>query len=612
MRAKSPVKESNFGCGIRHASMSHVRAIENAESQRISITFSSVGVRAFLACVMVCVFLVRTDAQVITAASANWYDVSNACAEASNGWTVIVPPGTDSWNAGITITNKGIFLKGAGYYVYSTNYNDNPWGANTSGADTCITNELTTGAALISVYLDNSNLPFFRISGFHFECGSSNANFDTGDQYPNVAIGGTDFLTNNSEWEVDHCWFNLLTGPNVTDYGWNGLIDSCFFNQYGNGDAISIHPSPLDIHGNNEGDEYGNVSYANPIAIGTEDEGLYVEDCYFTNNSYRGAVDVYGGGKCVFRHNWVERSGAQIHGTDTSGPYRSGRWLAVYDNVFSSYTMGGGVVWARGGTGVIFSNTCSGPWPALLSPIIERMNMIQITFTNAYGLNPFDDNVTNANGTVKIFASGVNTAGSTTAGSDLVMTDPTAHWTPNQWVGYSICNSNAIGSLANNSAAGGIVLTNDATSITVFNMEGGAGPFGPGDLFWTNGDIYLICQINHALDQPGVGQGNLLTTHPPGPLFTPVAWPQEVDTPWWMWGNTSNGVVLDWITNVYNVNQSDEYYCVTPGRNFTNGVDMAYVQLQYPDPWTTNYTTNAISPPTPLPPTNLRATPLAQ
>ncbi|HEV2328709.1 MAG TPA: hypothetical protein VGY56_07980, partial [Verrucomicrobiae bacterium] len=84
-----------------------VRAIARVDLQKFSIrTPFSFGIQALAVWAMLWVILVQAHAQVITAASANWYDVSNACAEASNGWTVVVPPGTAYWNAGFTITNK--------------------------------------------------------------------------------------------------------------------------------------------------------------------------------------------------------------------------------------------------------------------------------------------------------------------------------------------------------------------------------------------------------------------------------------------------------------------------------------------------------------------------
>src|ERR1700722_20672630 len=56
--------------------------------------------------------LARTEAGTINAASASLSDVVSAINSASDGDTVIVPPGTASWTSAITIT-KGITLQGA-------------------------------------------------------------------------------------------------------------------------------------------------------------------------------------------------------------------------------------------------------------------------------------------------------------------------------------------------------------------------------------------------------------------------------------------------------------------------------------------------------------------
>lgn len=573
--------------GISHAPMPVVRAIARVDLQKFSIrTPFSFGIQALAVWAMLWVILVQAHAQVITAASANWYDVSNACAEASNGWTVVVPPGTAYWNAGFTITNKGIFLKGASYYPFNSNVV-----ANANPSDTEVVNEISGSEPLITVYLTYTNLGFFRLSGFHFVGGVTNQQNDPGDEYPNIKIIGTDNLANNSEWRVDHCFFQDMTGPNVACATWNGLIDNCAFWQINNGDTIQIHPSPTDIRGNNLGDICGDISWANPIAIGTVDEGIYVENCYFTNNSYRAAVDDYDGGKLVFRHNWVEVDGVQTHGTESSGPYRGGRWEAVYDCTFNAYVSGGGVVYCRSGTGVCFSNTCSGPWPAMVQADMDRMFEPYAPWGIADGTSPWDDNVTNANGTTKYFAGGTCGAGS----GDDFMVDSSAHWTINQWAGYSIVCSNqsvliqTTNGVNVNCMFGGIITSNGPNTITTFPAA--ASGISP-DLVWTSGQVYFITKINHQLDQPGIGYGNLLTPSPPGPTFTPVTWPNEVDTPWWIWGNTgSNSEVGNFSTNA----NGDPYYVFTPGRNWTNAVDTAYVQLQFPDPWTTNYSTNVVS-----------------
>jgi hypothetical protein len=98
----------------------------------------------------------------------------------------------------------------------------------------------------------------------------------------------------------------------------------------------------------------------------------------------------------------------------------------------------------------------------------------------------------------------------------------------------------------------------------------------------------------HCLDQPGVGQGLLLT----GDTASPAGWPQQATDANYIWGNTRSGAVLDADVMPRNA-QSQE------GRDFLKSAKPGYTPFAYPHPLTGGSV--APAPATgPTPPSNVR------
>ena len=161
----------------------------------------------------------------------------------------------------------------------------------------------------------------------------------------------------------------------------------------------------------------------------------------------------------------------------------------------------------------------------------------------ADGTSVWDANDTEGNGRFveghapHLFASGSATV-STPEGT---LTDSTKNWTPNQWVGYSIRNTNPA------SASYGIgcdITSNTSTTITHPNFG------GAGHLIFNSGDTYEIHRVLVMMDQNGRGKGDQITGRPQ-PINTTTGtakWNHGALEPCYSWNNiyTPNGHALEY------------------------------------------------------------------
>ncbi len=522
--------------------------------------------------------------------SANFSDVNSNVIKASPGDTVVVPSGNVSWSQSLIITNKGIFLEGAGYYLFPGTNADCP-GNNylltnsLAPLDTVITNQISPYAPLIECFLNYNTNTFMRVSGFHFEEGSVNLGSSWNNSDGVITMLGSTNVAGNSEWRIDHCYFDAMKGCDVWVYGWNGLVDNDYFFAPNYGGTITVQGQVWTANGSSLGDMCGDYSWANPVATGTPDKGVYIENCFITNNTYRGLCDGESGMKVVVRYCIGYNVSVQNHGTETSWQDRSGRWMAAYGNNFTTSAEYPAPVFTRGGSGVCFSNVCNGPWVDMVDLNNYRMSTENVPFGTSDGASPWDTNVYSG-GSLKVYDSGT----CKNANGDQYLVDTTKNWAVNQWVGYSVHDVNQTN--------GCLVLSNSATTIAFYENDGSVQP----NILFNSGDSYQILKVYRSLDQPGVGEGRFLT-ETPGPVFNPVAWPQEVDQPFYVWNNTgSSAGTGNYASNI----GAFPYYCVNAGANYSNGVDPNYIAMQFPDPWTTNYSTNVVS--TPPPPSNFTLT----
>ncbi len=439
---------------------------------------------------------------------------------------------------------------------------------NQSGQDTLIISELPDATALIAIIFNVTNGEFFRMTGFHFQSGTTNAN---GGGYGNIQVFASQNLDHNSKWRIDHCFFDALSGNAIGIYAFSGLVDNCVSRR-----ELGSAPLLFSLEPNVDA---GNMSWANDVAFGTVDEGVYVEGCYFTNSTGASTTDGYDGAKFVFRYNTTDGATVQGHGTESSGIFRSTRWMGVYGNTFNSYTYdsAAAVLFCRGGSGVCFSNTLTSThWGRILEMTDYRLYANMVPYQIASGTNIWDDNVvTNGTSHPYVYDSGVDNSATGTS-NHLFIVDTTKNWTANQWVDYSVVLLAPNLMAGTGTGVGGLIESNNATMIKVWNSLS-----FPPDLWSTNGQKYEITRVNHSLDQPGVGKGTLIADIGGG-------WTHEIDEPWYYWGNTGNNADLV---------GAQGQYTVVAGRNYTNAPRPNYVPLTFPHPFAQIGSTSPTLPP---------------
>jgi hypothetical protein len=107
----------------------------------------------------------------------------------------------------------------------------------------------------------------------------------------------------------------------------------------------------------------GHDAWKRPLGLGTAD-AVYIEDNVFIRNVFGNSIDANHGGRYVFRYNQVTNSSCEAHSLQNAfggdAFARATRSYEIYHNDFTSLENGHPGNWmaifARGGTGVIFSN----------------------------------------------------------------------------------------------------------------------------------------------------------------------------------------------------------------------------------------------------------------
>jgi hypothetical protein len=472
----------------------------------------------------------------ITAISGSYMDVNNALSASSSGDTIIIPAGTYAWTK--TLNVSGVTLQGSG-----TN-------------STIIVDETPsfTSASVIQISSISSTLT--RVTGIQFTHGiTNNLNVANFNGFITV-FGGQPF------WRIDNCFFNQTAskGILVGDASY-GLIDHNTF--------LGSNHNYIEI--NDTG--FGDLSWSLPTQAGSTNM-VYVESNYFRDTANFGFIDVANGGRCCFRYNtglgfWITN-----HGTETGQRTRSCRWFEIYNNsltypsafAFDNFYTG---IDMRGGSGVIFSNTFTG-FNALVTPDSYRATDNDLNFTpwfGATGINGYDSNS----------AALLNGTASATSNSLYVAS---AAWTANQWYGCTVYNSNSVNGLK----LCGIVTGNDAKTMT-FKVSRVAAY----QLFFTNGDPFVVHMAYPQIDQVGMGRGDLLSGNVPA-----AVWGNEQPEIVYCWSNTLVRM-LNQLT-VIDSSMLSGYPNILNGRDFTNTARPNYSPLVFPNPASSG--TN-VSPPSP-------------
>ena len=264
--------------------------------------------------------------------------IQNAINAASDGDTIVLPPGSATWTTltantpAIKISNKSISLIGSGQGI------------------TNITNNTNTGWEENAILIKNTQNKPFRISGMTITQSASK-----------ITDGILFFEMNNSGstkvkgFRVDHITFNYTDGGVFKVFGLAyGVVDNCTFNA---NPATNCHAFSL-TGKTSEDTLSGDISWSNALSLGSDD-AFYIENCTFNYTNDHGLIlDADEGARVVFRYNTATNARIGTHGHDGSYQHRGVLSYEIYENIFIAnattlYT----AIALRGGTGVIYKNT---------------------------------------------------------------------------------------------------------------------------------------------------------------------------------------------------------------------------------------------------------------
>jgi hypothetical protein len=511
------------------------------------------------------------QATIINARSPSFDDVSTAVRSAANGDTVVIPAGMASWTKTLVIT-KGITLQGQ-------TTTDPVEG--TADDKTIIQDNVTRrggGTPLIDVQSVSGQT--YRISGITFQPYSG--------MTQNNSSGAVKLRGNSHAVRLDHCHFQPMPEQSIYVGVWGAIYGVADHNvmECPHIQSFVINmgnwPNPDGSAG-----QWGDGSWTAPTSLGSE-KFFFIEDNYIKNitgtpafptwSEGGGNVDCTWGGRWVFRHNHCYETQMNGHGTE-GGRYRGCRAREIYNNDFH-YAHAHGAGGSRSGVTIIYDNTWDGVQPTKgLVLGAARVATSSPSWGGGSGDNPWDVNDTRngpfteggfsyspVNG---LYESGIAETGT----NKTIIVDTTKHWAANQWVNFVVKR------VANNTIA--LITSNTSDALTVYY-----GASGRSQANWTAGDHYQIRQPLILLDQPGRGQGDLMT----GTRTTPInrttgkaTWPHNALEPTYSWNNkyTPTGASVDLKAGPGNINVQQE------GRDYYNNTPMpSYTPYVYPHPLT--------------------------
>jgi hypothetical protein len=449
--------------------------------------------------------------------------------QAQTGDIIALPAGTFTWTTGVTIT-KSVTLQGAG--VGST-----------------IIRDAVQGAKLMQWTLPANQVS--RLTGIEFQDGGR------AQEGAILVVDGSNI--NGSRFRWDNCKWNNLNGFPLMDTV-IGVIDHNLF-------VISAKQRvAVVVYGSRwNGRSWGDGSWAAPAGYGSS-QFLFMEDNNFTSvdtTNLEPVTDAYGGARFVVRHNSILNCNIQNHGTESTQRWRGGRATEVYNNTFIGTHLNSIVGYFRSGSVLFHDNAFSGytdtPHFVLICP---RMFWHYTPWDQADGTSVWDVNM----------PGGPFYSGTATSGGDLTVTVSGANWTPNQWAGYSIKRI----------AGGASQITSNTTDTITYLSSGENGA----NLAFVTGDAFQIYKVTHAIDQPGRGQGSLITGDDPIP---PPGWNNQVTEPCYSWNNMQGAIHVSFNASTGNIR---------PGEHYFNDIPMpGYTPYIYPHPLVT-----APLPPPPSPP----------
>lgn len=481
------------------------------------------------------------------AESPEYADVLAVLNQAQDGDTVIVPSGSAIWTQQMNIT-KGIALQG------QTTTANTGTGTPTWDDQTIIIDQTPRSGATQGILRFDTLAPV-RITGFTFR--------NDGTQQDMGGAAAVKFTTTdglNPAMRIDHCHFDHVYLRAIQTTGWvYGVADHNVVHYQGNSQSAVEH-------GGWGNETLGWGSWADFPYYGTE-KFFFFEDNTLIGNGIvptSGAIDSVRGGRYVARHNYFINCRPGGHGTE-GGISAGERCHEVYDNIFewsvepAGQQRSGGCLW--------HDNQYLGVEPNHLIQLAtyrEGTNRADPVWGFADGTSPWDINDTEGDNTYVeghppfLHESGTATGASVPEGAQAAFTDNTQNWTPGQWVGFSVKNANP------NSVSfgmGSAIVANTATTITYVRHSG---TDVPRRLNFAVGDDYEIHRLIRALNQPGLGKGDLIRIVDGQPINTVTGTPwqaHEQNEPCYQWNNMH---MPTWRA----LNFSHWFYHIFPGRDY--------------------------------------------
>jgi hypothetical protein len=443
----------------------------------------------------------------VIATSCSQAHVETALSAVTAGGTVLIPAGTCTWTTGIDWLTMpaNVTIQGAG--DLTTLGGD---------SDTVIIDSYQSSNPLIR--LTASATGVLRVTGLTFQGGSS------GD---NIKVGGVIAFSSatQSTIRLDHSHFINSTystvygraGSSAGFSGTYGVVDNNIFDESDN--AVRIFGVPSSFQ-----------RWADPTGLGGSDF-LFFEDNDFIEKT---ANDCQGAGKFVFRYNTFTSSGIQVH--PTGAQHRGCRAWEIYGNTFQglndppSYV----VFFVSSGVGVVWGNSVTTEgYKNFIAAYSMRRNDVTYTATatpNGWGYcGPG-----RASGTVNV-SSGAGTTLTRASGDNFNTTD---------WPADSM--------IFVDGASFEVASVESTTSLTIRQANQGplpstkAGLSGVAYSVGSNWDGNTSASTGWpCMDQPGQGQGDLLTGEFPnvtnsatGCISTQsCAWPRQALEPTREWLN---------------------------------------------------------------------------
>lgn len=466
----------------------------------------------FAGCVLALVSTVQAATR--TAASLSQVDVQKAVNEASDGDTVLLPAGTATWTSAVVVDGKFITIQGAGSdktTIVGGEYAPSPT------RPTHRVFEITAKPGGLT-----------RLTGLAIDGGTGAKD---GYNKGMIALEG-----GSTTWRVDHlhiratrtCAMHVSASGGVIDHNTFVLVGWIF-----------------GIYGFNGGGPYGDAAWAEATDLGTGPKAFFIEDNLFeaTERSY--ALDGWKGQRVVVRHNRFKNALIGNHGTESGGRLRGARSFEVYENVIQ-YT---GPSWPdpigfRSGTGVVFNNRIEGDFKEAMRVDNYRDWRSFSPWGIASGESPFDKNDVDERRKPVIYETGRHTG----AQGVPVLACAGKKWSADQWKGFSVFNTTT--------GKSSVIISNTGDTLTarIDSSYGGA------NLAWNAGDGFKIERCLVALDQMGRGKGKLIS----GDVPAPVAWPEQVEDPTYVWNNTLNGRAGRLVSGSPHVKEGVDFFNGTP------------------------------------------------